>query len=92
VLVFTQPLTEMSSRSRKYCFWRVERGRYVGLTTFPPSVSLSIHFGIVYISQPHRSPRPVTKIVSPSFFSRTENEVHVDVSTPEGIKIINIYP
>jgi hypothetical protein len=35
-LGITQPLTEMSN---KKCFWGVERGRCVGLTTYAPSVS-----------------------------------------------------
>jgi hypothetical protein len=36
VLGLTEPLTEMSSRK---CFWEVEHGRRVRLTTSPPSVS-----------------------------------------------------
>jgi hypothetical protein len=35
-LALTQPLIEMSTRK---CFWGVERGRRVMLTTSPPSVN-----------------------------------------------------
>jgi hypothetical protein len=45
------------------CFWGVERGRWVGLTTLPPSVSqLSRQCGILNISQPYRPPWPVIGI------------------------------
>jgi hypothetical protein len=58
---FTQPLTEMNTRSRK-CFWGVERGWCIGLTTLSPSVSwLSRQCGILNISQLYRPP-PVTGI------------------------------
>jgi hypothetical protein len=43
-------------------------GWCVGLTTLPPSVSrLSRQCGILNISQPHRSPRPVTGIALLTF-------------------------
>jgi hypothetical protein len=40
-LGFTQPLTELSTRSRRKCFCGVNRIRRVWLTTSPPSVSYS---------------------------------------------------
>jgi hypothetical protein len=51
------------SEAEKLCFWGVERGRCLGLTILPISVSrLSRQCGILNISQPYRSARPVTEI------------------------------
>jgi hypothetical protein len=62
-LGFTQPLTELSAKNRKKCFWGVESGERLRLTALPPSVSqLSRQCGILNISQPYRPPRPVTGI------------------------------
>jgi hypothetical protein len=68
----------MSTRSRKIIFPGVERGRCVGLTTLPPSVSrLSIQCGIFNNSRPYRPPRPVTTIALLFFnFERTSNFAH----------------
>jgi hypothetical protein len=54
----------MSIRSRKIIFVGTDCGRWIGLTTLPPSVSrLSRECGIPNISQPYRSPRLVIRIV-----------------------------
>jgi hypothetical protein len=59
-LGLTQFLTEISIRE---CFFGVERGRLVSLTTSPPSLSrLPAQCGILSISQICRTPRPATGI------------------------------
>jgi hypothetical protein len=62
---FTQPLTEMSTRSRKimFLYLGIERGWCLGLTVLPPCVSrFSRQCGILNISQTYRHPPPVTRI------------------------------
>jgi hypothetical protein len=53
------------NQKQKYrYFWGVERGRCVGLTTLPSSVSrLSRQCGILNISQAYKSPQPATGVV-----------------------------
>jgi hypothetical protein len=60
----SRPWCKRNESPKKYkCLWGVKRGRCVGLTTLPPSLSrLSRQCGILDISEPHRSPRPVTGI------------------------------
>jgi hypothetical protein len=49
--------------AEKYCFWGVERGRCVGLSTSSPSVSrLCRQYGVFNIAQPQRPPRSVEGI------------------------------
>jgi hypothetical protein len=60
---FTQPLTEISTRSRKIIFWVIERRRCVEMAILPPSVTrLSRQCRVLNISQFYRPPRPVTGI------------------------------
>jgi hypothetical protein len=53
-------------KQKKSCFWRVERGLCVQLTTLPASVSRMSRQcrRILNISQPYRPPRPVTRVAS----------------------------
>jgi hypothetical protein len=63
VLGFTQPLTEMSTRSREIMFVGIKRSRRARLTNLPPSVSrLSRQCGILDISEPYGTPRSDTEI------------------------------
>jgi hypothetical protein len=51
-------------QKQKKCFWGVERGRCVGLTSLPPSVRrLSRQCAILNISQLHRPPGNVTGLL-----------------------------
>jgi hypothetical protein len=66
---FTQPLTEMSTRSWKESLLGSELGLCVRPTTLPPSVSrLSRQCKILNISQPYRPLRYVTGIAILFFF------------------------
>jgi hypothetical protein len=58
-LRLSQPLTQMSTRK---CFWGVERGWRVRLTTLPPSVSRLYRQCGIHILQTFRLSRPVTRI------------------------------
>jgi hypothetical protein len=58
------------SNPRKKSFWVVKCGWCVGMTTLPPSMSLSRQCGILNMKQPYRLPRPVTGIVLLIYFLR----------------------
>jgi hypothetical protein len=60
-LEFTQPLTTLVPETET-CFWIVQCGRFLRITTSPPSVSrLSRNCGIFDFAQPYRLPQPVTR-------------------------------
>jgi hypothetical protein len=64
-------------KQKKTCFWEVERGRHVRLTTLPQSVNrLSKQCWIFNISQPYKPPQLVTGI-GLIFFSSQMKERHV---------------
>jgi hypothetical protein len=58
-------------QKQKKCFWRVECGQCVRLATLMPSVSqFSRQCGILNISQPYRSSRPISGITLLYFFNK----------------------
>jgi hypothetical protein len=68
----------------------VERGRCVGLTTLPSSVSrLYRQCGILNISQPYRSPRPVMGILIYSLHIYPHGDSFTLLTL---IHIVHIYP
>jgi hypothetical protein len=76
---FTQPLTEMSTKTRKIMFLR-SRARPVrradNITTVPSVSRLSIQCGILNISQTYTHPRPVMGIDSILLYkTRLQNKV-----------------
>jgi hypothetical protein len=73
----------VSSRSKRTIFLGVERRRCVGLTIFPPSVTIW-QCGILNISQTYRPPRPVTGI-DLLFFYASQAVLRI-VSVPQGVR------
>jgi hypothetical protein len=70
------PWRKWVPEAEKLCCWRVERGRCLWLITLPLSVSrLSRQCRILNYSEPHRPPRPVTRIFL--LFTFFASECHV---------------
>jgi hypothetical protein len=94
----TRPSNRNVYQKQKICFWGVESGRGVRLTTLPPSVSrLSRQCGIINISQPYRCLRPITGI---DFFiifrigrngMRKKCQIHKDLSKRTYDKDMNLF-
>jgi hypothetical protein len=72
-------------KQRNKCFWGVKCGRCVGLATLPPSMSrLSRQCGILNISEPCRTPRPVTGIALLYFtllYNFTSHEIRILITS-----------